>query len=299
MSFASLELIAFQLINLINLVQHDVEDEHSRGRAPGGIGPVRQLGRDPEAPALALHHQLNSLGPARDDTVEREADGLPARDAAVEQTAVQGPARVVHLHSVRRFRVNAALPCGEHPRGKSRRGHVRILRNSPHILRRRRRLGFALEAEELDVEHQHAGGPPPPSVPVRHLRGDPEPPLLAHHHQLHTLRPALYHAVKREGDGLVPNDTAIEHLAISGPPGVVNRHLIHSRRRVGPVANLQDFTRKTGRSHLGIGRRLSHVGRRGDRASATEDRAHRHPRSQRGAWRSEDATRSERRCAPQ
>ena len=64
----------------------------------------------------------------------------------------------------------------------------------------RRGCALRLDADQLDVEHQHAGrGARAPAVGER--LGDPEPPLLALHHQLHAFGPAGDHLVRPNAIG--------------------------------------------------------------------------------------------------
>ncbi len=73
-------------------VPGDRPDAEASRRRPGRPGS--------RTPLLAHRHQLQALGPALDDAVERKLRGLAALDRAVEHLAVGRPAGVVHLDLV-------------------------------------------------------------------------------------------------------------------------------------------------------------------------------------------------------
>src|SRR5947199_9334821 len=87
---------------LHDLEQLDLEDERRAGldrgrRAAVAVGDVRGA----DETALAAHlHELQPLGPALDDAVQREGRRLAALDGAVEHRAVGQRALVVDLHRV-------------------------------------------------------------------------------------------------------------------------------------------------------------------------------------------------------
>src|SRR5690606_29806059 len=107
--------------------QLDIEHERSPGRArtPGRIA-VRELARDPEPRLFALDHELNALGPARDDLVQAEGRRLAARERAIEELTVRGPAGVVHGHLVGRPRMPRAGPRREDAVREARRRPRRV-----------------------------------------------------------------------------------------------------------------------------------------------------------------------------
>eukprot|EP00976_Prorocentrum_cordatum_P079374 1183522-Prorocentrum_minimum.AAC.4 len=60
-----------------------IKHKHATG-PPHAAGSIGQISWDPESPFLADHHELQALGPALDDSVQREGDGLAPYNAAVE-----------------------------------------------------------------------------------------------------------------------------------------------------------------------------------------------------------------------
>src|SRR5690606_23984470 len=96
---------------LQNTQQFDIKRQGSvrTDRATrGAVAAVSQLGRDPEAVLGANRHQRNAFGPALDDLVQAEIDGLATLVAAVEHGAVEQLAFVVDAHAAGSHRTLAA-----------------------------------------------------------------------------------------------------------------------------------------------------------------------------------------------
>ena len=71
------------------------QNEHAAGASATGVFAIGEVGGDPEAALFASDHELEAFGPSFDDAVEGEADRFAARDGAVEEFAVGGPAGIV------------------------------------------------------------------------------------------------------------------------------------------------------------------------------------------------------------
>ena len=82
--------------------QFHVEDEGCIGwDRPASTRSVGQITGDDEFALATDLHRANSLGPAGDDSIEREVDRFAAIDAAVELRAVEQPSCVVHSNGRR------------------------------------------------------------------------------------------------------------------------------------------------------------------------------------------------------
>src|SRR5690606_12697382 len=75
--------------------QLNVENESAGGRTLRRALAVSQFRGNPQTALFAFHHELHAFGPAGDDLVQREHDGLVADDRAIEEFAVSGPTGVV------------------------------------------------------------------------------------------------------------------------------------------------------------------------------------------------------------
>src|SRR5664279_273233 len=80
------------------------------------------------------------------------------------------------------------------------------------------------DIEQLDIEDQHSvrNARSRRRSAVSELAGNPEPRLVADHHQPHAFRPALDDAVKRKFRRLAAHDRAVKQLAVGGPSRIVN-----------------------------------------------------------------------------
>ncbi len=146
----------------------------------------------------------------------------------VEELAVGGPARVVDGDRGRCRRVLAADAGPQDPRREPARGLRGVGRRRRDVLGdcgRRRRLGPVGDAEQLDVEDQHAGWAAG-AVVVGELLGYPQAALLADHHQLDPLGPAGDDPVQGEGGRLAARDRGVEERPVGGPARVVDGDLV-------------------------------------------------------------------------
>ena len=105
--------------------------------------PCRRALGDPEAPLLALDHQLQAFGPAGNHPVDGKRRRLAACDRAVEHLSVRRPTRVVHRHAIRRTRMPRTGSRLEHLRRETRGGLDRPRGRASHIRWSRHRCGSA------------------------------------------------------------------------------------------------------------------------------------------------------------
>lgn len=66
----------------------DIKDKFATGLPGPWVVTVGEFGRNPEAAFFSAGHELESLGPAVDDFVEREFGGFSTRGRAVEDFSV-------------------------------------------------------------------------------------------------------------------------------------------------------------------------------------------------------------------
>jgi hypothetical protein len=87
---------------LLYFEELDFEDEGfvRADVAACAAGAVGELGRDEETELGTFGHELDAFGPAGDDAVEGELDGLLALVGAVELRATDEGAGVVHKHGI-------------------------------------------------------------------------------------------------------------------------------------------------------------------------------------------------------
>ena len=88
--------------DLLNFEKLDVENQRRIGRnhptrTTRSVGQVR---RDEEFDLATFLHELDTLGPARDDAIEGEGNGLVALVGAVELLTIDGGATVVDKDGV-------------------------------------------------------------------------------------------------------------------------------------------------------------------------------------------------------
>jgi hypothetical protein len=175
----------------------------------------------------------------------------------------------VDLHGIGRLGLLGALALGDELGDESTLRLLCIGGRSRDVGGCRRGIWHLLEAQQLDLEHQHARRRAELTFVGERL-GDPEATLLALGHQLHALGPAGDDAVQWKGSGRggltrhARDEGAVEHLPVGRPAGVVDRHFVPRSRM---------FTARAGREHLGseaagrllgVRRSRRHVGRRGD-----------------------------------
>ena len=181
---------------------------------------VGEVARDPEAPLGALGHELEPLGPAVDQSLQRQQGRLAAGDRGVEHGTVVGlPAGVVHDHQVVGIGVVRSGAGLEHLVGQPGGGPLGVGRRRK-VRRRRRRLGFLGlhgrhgrlpflgcqgEGQEPRREHQDGKG----RDCNRSLHGDgnlPHPGAWREAEAAQTLRPPHDRATSSFYQNLVPRE---------------------------------------------------------------------------------------------